>query len=279
MILGAVFSAAYMQRALLAVIIVGVVAGVIGVHVNLRHQAFFADALTHTVFPGVAIAFAWQQSLYVGAAIAGIVSAVVFAMLGRRARVSDDAALAVILTSFFAVGVVVVSRQHGYTGDLISLLFGQVLTVRSSDVVTTAIIGGLALTVVALAHRALVFSAFDPEGATAVGVSPWRLDMLLNIAVALVVVASLRAVGTVLVIAMLITPAAIGRLLTNRVNSSIIVSVGAAVLAGVLGLVISYVGSVDHGVRLATGATIAVVVTAMFGLASVASAAKRSART
>lgn len=278
MTLGAVFSAAYMQRALLAVVIVGVVAGVIGVHVNLRHQAFFADALTHTVFPGVAVAFAWHQSLYLGAAIAGIVSAVVFAALGRRGRVTDDAALAVILTSFFAVGVVVVSRQRGYTSDLISLLFGQVLTVTSSDVVTTAVIGSVALIVVTIAHRALVFSAFDPDGATAMGFSPGRLDLVLNIAVALVVVASLRAVGTVLVIAMLITPAAIGRVLTNRVPTSIAISAGAAVLGGVSGLVISYVGSVDHGVRLATGATIAVVVTVMFAVASLASLALRQVR-
>lgn len=278
MIHGAVFSAAYMQRALLAVVVIGTVAGVIGVHVNLRHQAFFADALTHTVFPGVAVAFAWDRSLYLGAAVAGVISAVVFAALGRRSRVTDDAALAVILTSFFAVGVVVVSRQRGYTSDLVSLLFGQVLTVRASDVVTTAAIGALALGLVAIAHRALVFSAFDPDGAAAMGFGPGRLDLLLNIAVALVVVASLRAVGTVLVIAMLITPAAISRVLADRVTSSMVVSVVAAVLAGVAGLVISYVASVDHGVRLATGATIAVVLTVMFGLATAGTAVLRRVR-
>ena len=268
MILGAVFSAAYMQRALLAIVIIGVVAGVIGVHVNLRHQAFFADALTHTVFPGVAVAFAWDRSLYLGAAVAGLISAVAFAALGRRSRVTDDGAIAVILTSFFAVGVVVVSRQGGYTSDLVSLLFGQVLTVRTSDVVTTAVIGAVALGLIAVAHRALVYSAFDPDGASAAGMSPARLDLVLNLAVTLVVVASLRAVGSLLVIAVLITPAAISRVLARRVTTSMLVSVVAAVTAGVAGLTISYVASVDHGVRLATGATIAVVLTVMFGLAT-----------
>lgn len=276
MILGAVFSAGYMQRALLAIVVIGVVAGVIGVHVNLRRQAFFADALTHTVFPGVAVAFAWDRSLYLGAAVAGIISAVAFAGLGRRSRVTDDGAIAVLLTSFFALGVVVVSRQGGYTSDLVSLLFGQVLTVRTSDVVTTAVIGAVALGLIAVAHRALVYSAFDPDGASAAGMSPARLDLVLNLAVTLVVVASLRAVGSLLVIAVLITPAAISRVLARRVTTSMLVSVVAAVTAGVAGLTISYVASVDHGVRLATGATIAVVLTVMFGLATAWAAISRA---
>ncbi len=258
------FELGFMQRALVISLIVGALGGIVGTYVILRRIAFFADTLTHTVFPGVAIAFVLDGSLYLGALVAGLVSAVLFALMSRRQALDDDAFMAIMLTTFFGLGVVVVSRITTYTNDLVVLLFGRVLTVSRNDIVATVALGGVALLIVAVAHKELTLRAFDPEGSTAQGYRPVLLDLCLNIAVTLVVVASLKAVGTVLVIALLVTPAATAKLVTGSVRSMLIVSATVGMFAGVVGLLISYHASLDHGVSLAAGPTIVTVLTATF---------------
>jgi len=260
------FEFGFMQRALVVSLVIGCVGGIVGTYVVLRRIAFFADTLTHTVFPGVAIAFVAGQSLWLGALLAGVASAVLFSLATTNRRVGDDAAMAILLTTFFAVGVMVVSRVHSYTNDLVTLLFGRILTVDRADVLTTIAIGVVALGVVGSLHKELVFRAFDPEGARALGFSPLALDLALNLAVTLVVVAALQAVGTVLVIALLVTPAATARLVTRGIGPMIVVGALLGMAAGYAGLIISYTASVDHGVRLATGATIVVVLTVAFAV-------------
>ena len=123
------FQAGYLQRALIEAVMLGVLGGIVGVHVVLRRLEFMADALTHTVFPGMAAAFVLGGSLYVGALVTGVLSAVLLTLVTRNRRVTSDAALAVLLTGFFSVGVIIVSRSRSYTADLTILLFGRVLAV------------------------------------------------------------------------------------------------------------------------------------------------------
>jgi manganese/iron transport system permease protein len=273
------FSYGFMQRALVQVLVLGAVAGIAGVYVVLRRLAFASDALTHTVFPGAAIAFALGGNVLFGAAVAGVLTALLLAALTAVRRVDEDAALAILLTSFFAIGVVVVSRFDSYTTDLQLLLFGRsVLLVPTSQIVQSAVVGGLVLLALALLHKELVLRAFDETGARAMGYRPVLLDIALNCLLAFVVVAGLRTAGSLLTVALVIVPAATARLLTARIGLMLPLSAGLGALGGYLGLVISYDASVHHDVNLAGGATVVMVLLALFLIALVAGPLRRVAR-
>jgi len=270
------FERPYLARALVELLLLGGLAAVVGVFVLLRRLAFLTDALTHTVFPGVVVGFllGGQSGIFPGALVVACVAAGLFTLLAATRRVGEDAALAILLTGFFAVGVVLVSRRPSYTADLTAFLFGRVLTVRLSDIVATAVVAAVVLTSVAALRKELLLVAFDPESARAAGYRVAALDLALNLAIALVVVAAVRAVGTVLVIALIVVPAAAARLLSDRL---VVVTAVAAVLgmgSGWLGLLVSYRISVDHGIRLATGATVVLVLVAAYLLALAAAAAR-----
>lgn len=270
------FALPFMQRALVQVVLLGVVAGVAGVYVVLRRLAFVSDAMTHTVFPGAAIAFAVGADVLVGAALAGVLTALLLAGLTAVRRVEEDAALAVLLTSFFAVGVVVVSRLRGYTTDLQLLLFGRsVLLVPTAQVVQSAVVGAVVLLGLAALHKELVLRAFDEAGAQAFGYRPVLLDIALNCLLAFVVVAGLRTAGTVLTIALVIVPAATARLLTSRIGVLLPLSAALGAAGGYLGLVISFSASVQHDVDLAGGATVVMVLIGGFLLALVLTPVRR----
>jgi manganese/iron transport system permease protein len=272
------FQVPFMQRALVAVLLIGVLAGTTGVLVVLRRLAFLADALTHTIFPGIVIAFLTGHSLLLGALAFGLLSALLLSGLTTRRGVGQDAALAILLTSFFAVGVALVSRSRGYTADLAGLLFGRVLAIQPADLVQMAVVAAVVLLTLAALRKELLLRAFDPEGSAALGYSTAVLDLILNLAVALVVVMAVKAVGTVLVIAMLVVPAATARLVTDRVAAMTAVSVALGALAGWLGLAVSYQASIEWDVSLAAGATVVVLLVCFFLLALGTSALARRPR-
>jgi len=261
------FRHGYMQRALLEILVLGAVSGVVSVHVLLRRLAFAGDAMTHAVFPGVAIAFALEQSLVLGALVAGVLAAGLLTIAPRLGRIDPDAAMAVILGAFFSVGVIVVSQARTYTADLTALLFGRILTVDEREIIETIVVAVVVLAVLAFAHKELILRAFDEDGAAALGYRTAAIELLLNVAIALVVVASARAVGTVLVIALVIVPAATARLVTQRVSTMFAVSVGTAMVTGYIGLTGSYEAALNHHTRLASGSTIVLVQVATFALA------------
>ena len=269
------FRLPYMQRALLEVLLLGALAGVVGVFVVLRRLAFVSDALTHTIFPGVVIAHLLDRSLLLGALAFGVLTAVLLTGIGANRRVGADAALAILLTSFFSVGVVLVSRTRTYTADLTVFLFGRVLAVDRADLLQTLALAAVVAATLWALRKELVLRAFDPEGAAAMGYRTAALDLVLNLLIALVVVAAVKAVGTVLVVALIIVPAAAARLLADRVATTTALACALGALGGWLGLAASYEVSVDHGIRLASGATIVVVLVALFGLAAAAAPLRR----
>lgn len=264
------FGSPFMQRALIEALLLGVVGAVVSVFVVLRRLAFVADVLTHTVFPGVVIGFmvAGTGGIVWGALVFAVLSAVLITVLSARARVTEDASMAIVLTGFFALGVVLVSRRSSFTADLTAFLFGRILTVDRGQIVITAVLGALVLLVLGLLGKELLLRAFDPAGTAARGYPVFGLDLVLNLAVALVVVAAVRAVGTVLVIALLVVPGAAGRLLSDRLTGIVAVAVGVAALAGWLGLVASWQASVNHGVRLASGATVVLALVFLYAVAA-----------
>lgn len=268
------YQSGFMLRALLEVMLLGVVGAAVGVHVLLRRLTFLTDALQHTVFPGIAIAFALQASLLLGAIVAAALTVVTLVVLTRDERVPADAALAVMTVGFFAVGVAVVSHRSGYAADLNQLLFGRILGVGAPEVVETALIGVAVVGTLVALHKELVLVAFDRVHATALGYSLSAFDLLLDAAVALTVVAAVRAVGSVLVVAFVITPVATARLVTRSVAAAAAMGAVIAAVVGWVALSISYDAAVNHDVRLAPGATVVVAFVLVFAVVAVAVAGR-----
>ncbi|WP_157427223.1 metal ABC transporter permease [Agromyces salentinus] len=254
------FAVPFMGRALVVLLVLAIVAGVVGVLVNLRGLEFISDGLTHAVFPGLAIGLAIGGTAGVlpGAAVAALLGAVLLTWLGRTG-VTTDAGIAVVLTTTFSIGVIVVSRSDDYAGALEALLFGRVLTIPPSEVLPLVVVSVLALVLVALTGKQQLFRAFDPAGSRAAGDSPFGLDLGLNIAVALVVVAGASTVGSLLVLAFLVVPGAVARLVSVRLWLLFPIAAVFAALASWLGLAAGFAASVGAGVDLPAGSTVVAV--------------------
>ncbi len=261
------FSLPFMARALTVLLVLSIVAGAVGVLVNLRSLEFISDGLTHAVFPGIAIGFIWggADGLFVGALVAAVLAAVALTVLVRRA-VTSDAATAIVLTAMFSVGIIVVSGQSDYAGQLEQLLFGRLLTVTPTEVVQTVIVCGVALLLVLLTLKEQIFRAFDATGSAAAGYRALLLDVVLNVAIALVVVAASRAVGNLLVLAVLIVPAAVARLVTVRLELLFPVAAAVAAFAAWLGLGLGYSASVQAGLDLPSAAIVVLVLVAVYAV-------------
>ena len=275
------FTFPFMARALAELLVLGALAGTVGVLILLRRLAFMTDALTHTVFPGVVVGYllTGEGGIFWGALAAGMLTAVLLTLLTRHRSVTEDTALAVLLTTFFAIGVVLVSRESGYTTDLTAFLFGRILTVTGAQLTQTFVVTALVIAALVLLRRPLMSRTFDPRGAEAAGYRIGLLDLATNAIVALVVVASVRAVGTVLVIALLIVPAAAARAVSDRLAVIVPVAAALGALGGWAGLAISYDASLHHGLRLASGGTVVLVLIALYLAALAATAVVRRLRT
>ena len=254
------FAYAFMQRALIEVILMGAVTGAIGTYVVLRGLSFIGDALSHAIFPGVVIAFLLGRSVFLGALAFGLLTSASIVVLATTRRVKEDSAIGVLFAGSFALGVVLISTTRNYSRDLAAFLFGNVLGVTTTDIALSGTVGGLVLLLLVLFHKELLLVAFDREAAQAMGVPVFWVNLLLLAMVSLTIVVSLSAVGNILVVAMLVTPAATARLLTDRLPIMLGLSAAIGAVSGVVGLVISYHANV------AAGGTIVLVATVLFGL-------------
>jgi ABC-type Mn2+/Zn2+ transport system permease subunit len=260
------FTMPFMGRALAEMALLAAICGPVSVFVFARRLSFVSDALTHTVFPGVVIGFlaAGLAGVFAGALVAAVLTALMLTALTRRGRVSDDAATAVLLTAMFSVGVLLVSRRSSYTADLTSFLFGRLLTVTPRQIAETAVLAVVVLVALLIGARALLFRTFDPAGAAAAGFRIGRLDLWLNLVVALVVVAGVRAVGTILVVALLIVPAAAARMVTDRLAVMAVVGTVLIAAAGYAGLLVSWTASVRFGVALTSASSVVLLLVAAY---------------
>jgi ABC-type Mn2+/Zn2+ transport system permease subunit len=258
------FQFAFMQRALLATFMVSVVSACIGTFVVLKGLAFIGDALAHASFAGVATAFVLGGNIYLGAVVAVLVTALAIALVGSRARVSFDTAIGILFVGAFALGILIVSRQANYTVDLFSFVFGNVLGVGRDDLLLIALMGLVVLTMVAFFYRQLLFTAYDPTMAAASGVPVGLVQYGLLAMLGVSTVVALKAVGIVLVVAMLVTPAATASLLVRRVHH--IMALGAVVgaVSSVVGLYVSYYADVASGAAIVLTATVLFLLAFLF---------------
>jgi len=248
----------FMQRGLMAAVLVGALCSIIGTYVVLRGMAFIGDALGHAVLPGVAVAYLLNGSLLVGALAAGIATALGIGFLSQRALVKEDTAIGVLFAGFFALGVLLLSTVRSYTVDLTHILFGNVLGVSATDLWVTAGLAAVVLGTIALLYKELLLMAFDPVLAAAIRLPLSFLRYLFLVLLSVTVVVSIQTVGVALVVAMLITPAATASLLTRRLPTMMLLAALIGMVSGLAGLYLSFY------LNVASGAAIVLVCTALF---------------
>jgi manganese/iron transport system permease protein len=255
----------FMRRAFVASLLVGTLCAVIGTFVVLKGLAFIGDALAHASFAGVAVALVGQGSVYLGAAAAAVLAALAIAFISRRGRVRADTAIGVVFVGMLSFGVLVMSRLRNYAASVFEFLFGNVLAVGPEDLLLIVLGGGAVLAVVLLLYKELVFVAFDPTMAAGAGLPVAFYDTLLLVLLAVTTTVAMRALGIILVAAMLVTPAATAYLFARRLHHQMLLGVSLAAVASVVGLYASYYGN------FASGATIVLVSVGMFLVALVVS--------
>jgi len=253
------------MRAGIALAIVGLIGGVVGVFVVTRGLSFATDAFAHTVFPGAVLAAAAGTSLVIGGLIASLVAAVGVTAITRARGTSDDTAIAVVYTGLFAAGVILLSTLGPFDRDVMSFLFGSALGVSDGDVIAIAIVGAIAILTLFVIRRPLVAVTAGRGTARADGLPVTAVDTVLITVLAVTVVAVAQAIGNMLVVALLVTPAVTARLLAGRLRSTIVTAALAGLIAGIGGVYLSYHAS------LATGGSVVLVATTTVLIAMIAS--------
>ena len=253
----------FMQRALAATLIVAVACAVVGVFVVTRGLAFVGDALAHASFAGVALALLVRRNFYLGAAGAALLTSLAIGLVSRRGRVSADLASGVLFAGAFALGIVLISPSRNYTVDLFAIVFGNVLGIGPEDLLVIGGLGLLVVVTVALIYRPLLFAAFDPVMAEAEGVPVRLLHNLLVALIGITVVAAVKALGIVLVVAMLVTPAATALMLARRFSTALLLAIGLALFAALIGLYISFYANVASGASTVLVSTVIFVAVAL----------------
>ncbi len=252
----------FMLRGMSAAVLVGVVCAVLGAYVVLRGMAFFGDALAHAILPGIAVGYlvggGARGPLFWWGMLTAVVSAIGIGAISRSARIKEDTAIGIIFAGMFALGIALISTVRSYTVDLAHFLFGDVLGVRSQDLLMSAIFGAVILLVVFLFYKEFMVLSFDPVLAATLRLPVRFLDYLLMVLIAVAIVVSLQTVGVALMVAMLVTPAATAYLLTRRLPVMMALASLFAAFSGVIGLYVSYYFNV------ASGAAIVLTCTAMF---------------
>lgn len=251
----------FMLRALLAGVLVSISCSVVGTFVVLRGLAFIGDALAHGVLPGIAAAVLLGLPGMLGAAVGAVVMIGGVALVTRRSRLSSDTAIGLLFVAMLALGVVMVSGSGTFQGDLVGILFGQILGTGGDQLLIMAAATGVVIVVAAVASRPFLLLSFDPEQADVAGFSSRFYHALMLLLVALTVVVAFQTVGTLLVFGMLLAPAATGALLAHRMATMMAIGAGVGSLSTYLGLLISY------WLDVAAGASVVLVAVAVFFVA------------
>lgn len=252
----------FLQHALVTSVMVGIFCGIVGAFIVLRGMALMGDAISHAVLPGVAISYSLGINLFYGAIVTGLLTAIGIGYVSQNSRIKNDSAIGIMFSAAFALGVILISKAQSAT-NLNNILFGNVLTVRASDMWTTIAVGAFVLLCVFLFYKELLVSSFDPTMAAAYGLPTRVIHYVLMALLTLVTVAALQTVGVVLVVAMLVTPAATAYLLTDRLSVMLWLAALCGVVSAVVGLYFSFVHN------LTSGAVIVLTAAALFALAFV----------
>ena len=253
----------FLQNALITSVMVGISAGIIGSFIILRGMSLMVDAISHAVLPGVALSYRLGSSYIIGATIFGMASAALIGFVTKHSRLKNDTAIGIVFSAFFALGIILISFARSST-DLYHILFGNVLAVRDSDMFLTAAVLFNVLIAVPLFYKQLKLTSFAPTIAKSYGWNISAINYGLMFLLTLVAVTSLQTVGTILVIAMLITPAATAYQLTDKLLVMIVLSTVFGTLSSIVGLYFSYSYNLPSGATIVMAAAMFFIVAFIF---------------
>jgi manganese/iron transport system permease protein len=249
----------FMQRGLVAAILVGIVCAVVGTYVVLRGMAFFGDALAHTILPGIALGYlisgGARDSLFWWALGTAVVAALGIGAISKSSQIKEDTAIGIIFAGMFALGIALISTVRSYAVDLSHFLFGDILSVSTQSLWLILIFGGLVLLVIFAFYKEFLTLSFDPVLAATLRLPVGLLNNLLLALIAVTVAVSLQTVGVALMVAMLVTPAATAYLLTQRLPRMMGLAAVFASASGIIGLYLSYYLSIASGAAIVLTAT------------------------
>jgi len=238
----------FMQRSLMVAVLVGILCAIVGSYLMVQRLALLGDAISHSVMPGLAIAFALEANIFIGAFIAGVISTLLIALIHTRSPIKEDTAMGIVFSAFFALGITLITAiQKDNKVDLNHFLFGNILGVSWNDVISTVVIAAIVVIVIVLIFKELQFYTFDPVGAQAAGLPVNLLNFGLMILIALTIVASLKVVGVILVLALLVTPGATAYLLVTRLHQMMILGAVMSVISSISGMYLSYYFNLPSG--------------------------------
>jgi len=244
------FQFEFFRNGMLSAVLVGGLCGLIGVYIVLRGMSYIGHGLSHAIFGGAVVAFVLSWNFYVGAGLWGFLAAVLINQTVRRTRIGADAAIGVITTASFAVGVALVSRYRHFTRSFDAALFGNILGVTGQDVLVILCVTVLVSLLVFIFYKQLLFTTFDSAVAEVYGVKTAWVDTLFALILAAALIASMQILGVTLIAAALVIPAITARLMTDSFNRMIVLSVGIGALTGVLGMYASYYADIASGASI-----------------------------
>ncbi len=262
----------FFRTASVSSIFIGALCGLLGVYIVLRGMSYIGHGLSHAIFGGAAVAFVMQWNFYGGAGLWGFLSAVLVNQTVRRFKISADAAIGVITTASFALGVAIISRQHRFTQDLEASLFGNILGVTQEQLIGLIIVTIVVCIAVFFLYRQLLFTTFDEETARAYGIRTQWIDTFFSLALAAAIIVSMQVIGVTLIAAAIVIPPITARLLTDRIDRMILLSVGIGSMTGLIGMYLSY------QIDTSSGATIVLTQAAVFVIAVAANALRKHNR-
>ena len=255
------------RRALLEVFLVGVTSGAVGCWVVLYGLSYSSESLSHSLLPGLVVATLAGAPLLLGGTVGVIVAALAIALVARVPTVANDTAVAIVVTTMFGFGALLALSPSSPTG-IQDLLFGDILGVSNSDLLLGAIAAVLALAALRVLHGQLLTVGFDRTGARALGVSPALVETALLILIAMAVLVGVQGLGNLLVVAVLVGPAATARLLCARLLPMMTIAAGVAIIGGAIGLYLSYYGGTAAGASVAAALVVIFLIAAVAGAAS-----------
>ena len=256
----------FFRNALIASLIIGPLCGLLGVYIVLRGMSYIGHGLAHAVFGGAAVAYVVKADLNLWAGAWGFCTAILINFIVRRYKIGADAAIGVITTSSYAIGVAVMSLQQRFTLSLEGYLFGSILGITQADIVRMVIVGALVGIIIFMLYKQLLFTTFDQETAHVYGIHTGRIDNLFSLALAATIVISVEMIGATLIAAAIVIPPITARLLTQRFDRMIIYSMIFGAVTAIGGIWFSFY------LNTASGATIVLVQAVIFVIALVVNA-------
>ncbi len=254
------FELGFMQRAMIAAALVGGATAAVGVFVILRHLAYIGHGLAHSIFGGAAVSSTLGINFFLGASVWGAFSVFLINQVARRRQIGGDAAIGIITTTAFAIGIVVISRVRSYSRDLEAALLGEILGITTQDLLVTVGMIALIAVVLFVLWKQLVFTTFDRDVAPAYGIPIQRVETIFSLALASTVVAALQVLGVLVIAAALVTPPVVARMLTDSMPRMFGIAVVIGAATGFIGVYLSWF------VDLPSGATVVLVQAAVFAL-------------